>query len=183
MHLGVWPARFNSLYMFDTMQALYDELWGKQLSVIEPHTFSISQPQHGLHPRYMVDLKEIDDEAFPDKEFEKGKEEQVFQVLEFEAIERELVEIESEKWTDVDPKTEMPAVGFNLDYQIAGQPGSVLRILKGQPTVFRFNDHLCYMFDSDSKGSETNAYSLFHLPENQKKELRILTDRALEDEG
>ncbi|RPB00673.1 hypothetical protein L873DRAFT_1788850 [Choiromyces venosus 120613-1] len=192
------------------MQDLYDELWRQQLSVIEPCTFSIPQPQHGLHPGYIVDLKEIDDETFPDPEFEKGKEEQGFKMLEvrsrlpcgidqllvrqeFEAIEHELVEIESEKWTNVNPKTKMPAVGLNLDYQIAGQPGSgksfflsyllVLRILKGQPTVFHFNDRHCYLFDSDSKGSKTDADSLFDLPENQKKVLWILMDEKLEDAG
>ncbi|RPA94350.1 hypothetical protein L873DRAFT_1814513, partial [Choiromyces venosus 120613-1] len=56
------------------MQDLYDELWGKQLRVIEPRTFSIAQPQHDLRPRYMVDLKGIGDEPFPDPEFAKGKE-------------------------------------------------------------------------------------------------------------
>ncbi|RPA92478.1 hypothetical protein L873DRAFT_1861613 [Choiromyces venosus 120613-1] len=92
------------------MQDLYDELWGKPLRVIEPRTFSIPQPQHGLRPGYMVDLKEIKVEAYPDPEFAKGKKEQVFQVLkvksrlpcgtnqflvhqEFETIERELWEV------------------------------------------------------------------------------------------
>ncbi|RPA98318.1 hypothetical protein L873DRAFT_1914729 [Choiromyces venosus 120613-1] len=161
------------------MQDLYDELWGKQLSVIEPRTFSIPQPQRGLCPGYMVDLKEIKAEAFLDPEFAKGKEEQVFQVLkvrselpcgmnqllvrqEFEAIKCELVEVELEKWTDVNPETRMPAVGFNLDYQIAGQPGSGAY---------------------DSKGSKTDADSLFDLPNNQKKALWILMDEKLEDAG
>ncbi|RPA98229.1 hypothetical protein L873DRAFT_1828618 [Choiromyces venosus 120613-1] len=192
------------------MQDLYDELWGKQLSVIEPRTFSIPQPQHGLSPGCMVTLKEIKAEAFRDPEFAKGKEEQVFKVLEvrselpcgidqllvhqeFEAMERELVEIELEKWTNVNPKTKMPAVGFNLDYQIAGQPGSgksfflsyllVFRILEGQPTVFRRDDSCCYLFDSDSHGSETKANSVFHLPKNQKKALWILMDQKLKHPG
>ncbi|RPA89012.1 hypothetical protein L873DRAFT_1832110 [Choiromyces venosus 120613-1] len=144
----------------------------------------------------MVDLKEIKAEAFRDPEFVKGKEEQVFKVLkvrselpcgmdqllvhqEFQAIERELVEIELEKWTNVIPKTKMPAVGFNLDYQIAGQPGSgksfflsyllVLKILEGQPTVFRHDDSCCYLFDSDSHSSETDANSVLHLPKNEKE--------------
>ncbi|RPA95799.1 hypothetical protein L873DRAFT_1929528 [Choiromyces venosus 120613-1] len=196
--------------MFDTMQHLYGELWGKQLSVIEPRTFSIPQPQHSLRPGYMVDLKEIKDEAFLDREFAKGKEEQVFQVLkvrsellcgmnqllirqEFETIECKLWEVVSEKWTNVNPKTGMPVVGLNLDYQVAGQLGSgksfflsyllVLRILKGQPTVFRFHDHCCYLFDSNSKGSKTDADSLFDLPKNQKKVLWIMMDEKLEDAG
>ncbi|RPB01931.1 hypothetical protein L873DRAFT_1842102 [Choiromyces venosus 120613-1] len=56
------------------MQDLYDKLWGKQLRVIEPCTFSIPHPQHGLRPEYMVDFKVIGDEWFQDLEFEKGKE-------------------------------------------------------------------------------------------------------------
>ncbi|RPA90239.1 hypothetical protein L873DRAFT_1795603 [Choiromyces venosus 120613-1] len=108
-----------------------------QLSVIEPRTFSIPQPQHGLHPGYMVDLKELDDEAFTDPEFEEGNEEQVFQVLK----------------TNIEPETEMLVMELNLDYQIAGQPGS---------------------------DSETDTCSLFHLPKDQKKVLWILMDEKLE---
>ncbi|RPA90258.1 hypothetical protein L873DRAFT_1879937 [Choiromyces venosus 120613-1] len=158
----------------------------------------------------MVDLKKIGDEAFPDPEFKEGKEEQVFNVLEvmsnlpcgtnqllvrqeFETIKCELLMIMSKKWTNVNPETKMPVMGLNLDYQIAGQLSSgksfflsyflVLKILEGQPTIFRCNDCLCYLFDSDSKGSKTDAYSLFDLPKNQKKALWILTDEKLENAG
>ncbi|RPA91002.1 hypothetical protein L873DRAFT_1831533 [Choiromyces venosus 120613-1] len=164
--------------------------WGYPLlSVIEPCTFSIPQPQHGLCPGYMVDLKKIGDEAFPDPEFEEGKEEQVFDVLEvmwnlpcgmnqllvhqeFETIKCELLMIMSKKWTNVNPETKMAVMGLKLDYQIAGQLGSGKSFFLSYLLVLRILE-----------GSETDTYSLFHLPENQKKALWILTDEKLENAG
>ncbi|KAG0137545.1 hypothetical protein HOY82DRAFT_575992 [Tuber indicum] len=185
------------------MPGLYDELWGKRLLVINDRTYFIPRPQHGFRLGYMVYLKEVD-KAFPDRGFENGKEEKVFRVLklwsklpcgrkwlliceEYEKIEVNLLEVESAKWSnpdseteilvlewsDVDSETEIP-IDQNLDFEIAGQPSSVRRLLTSQPT--------CYLFDSISHGSETNANYLFHLPEDQKKIPWILTDGALTDE-
>ncbi|RPB00387.1 hypothetical protein L873DRAFT_1899767 [Choiromyces venosus 120613-1] len=158
------------------MQDLYDELWGKELRVIEDRPCSIPWPQHGFRPGYKVDLKEIGDEAFPDPEFAKGKKEQVFKVLrarselpcgtnrllvcqEFETIERKLLKVESDKWTDINPKLAIPVGDLNLDYKVAGQPDSVV----------------------DSHGSVTDANSLFDLPKDQKWALWILMDEELKD--
>ncbi|KAG0633397.1 hypothetical protein HOY80DRAFT_896565 [Tuber brumale] len=187
------------------MQALYDELWGKQLHVIMDCTFSIPRPGHGFHPGYKADLREIEDEAFPDPEFAKGKEKKVFKVLkvrselpcrrkrllvrqEYETIECNLLEMQAVEWSDFE--TEIPYL--NLDFKIGGQPGSgksfflsyllVRRLLAGQPTAFRRNDNDCYLFNRDSNGSKTDANSLFDLPKDQKKALWILTDGALTNE-
>jgi len=54
--------------------------------------------------------------------------------------------------------------------------------MAGQPTAFRNNDSDCYLFDSISHGSETDANFLFHLPKDRKKALWLLTDGALTDE-
>ncbi|KAG0127480.1 hypothetical protein HOY82DRAFT_541919 [Tuber indicum] len=169
------------------MQDLYNELWGKQLPVIEERTFSIPQPKYGFHLGYKANLKEVD-KLFPDPKFEKGKVEKVFK---FERIENELSTVKSKKWSDINTKTGKPAWHLNLDYQMAGQPGSgklfflsyllVRRLLAGQPTVFRSNDSHCYLFDSNSNGSKTDANSLFDLPEDRKRALWILTDEALTD--
>ncbi|KAG0640762.1 hypothetical protein HOY80DRAFT_1115969 [Tuber brumale] len=188
------------------MQGLYDELWGTQLPVIKDHKFSIPHPGHGFRLGYKVDLKEIGDGTFPDSEFEKGKEDKVFKVLkvktklpcgryrllvrqEFETIERDLSQIESDKWTNTDPETGDPVEDLNLDYELGGQPGSgksfflsyllVRRLLEGQPTAFRIDDNICYLFDSSSNGVKTDANCLFGLPEDRKKGLWILTDGVL----
>ncbi|RPA88359.1 hypothetical protein L873DRAFT_1796691 [Choiromyces venosus 120613-1] len=113
--------RFNSIHTFDTKQDLYDELWGKELDVIEESTFSILPSQHGFRPGYMVSLKEIGDEAFPDPEFAKGKKELVFKVLK---VRSELPCGMYQLLTNVNPKTGIPARAMNLDYKIAGQPSS-----------------------------------------------------------
>ncbi|RPB03463.1 hypothetical protein L873DRAFT_1860351 [Choiromyces venosus 120613-1] len=163
------------------MQDLYDELWGKH-----------------FHPGYKVNLNETGDKTFPDLEFAKGKKEQVFNILkvrsklpcgmnqllvcqEFEMIKHKLLE------------TGIPVRNLNLDCKIASQPSSgksfflsyllVLRILAGQPTIFRRNDSHYYLFDSNSHGSKTDANSLFDLSQDQKRVLWILTDGVLEGEG
>ncbi|KAG0126292.1 hypothetical protein HOY82DRAFT_581112 [Tuber indicum] len=183
------------------MQALYDELWGKQLHVIKDCTFSIPRPGHSFRPGYKADLSEIGDKAFPDPEFAKGKQKKTFKVLkvrselpcgrkrllvhhEYESIEHNLLEVKSAKWR-------RNVQTSRLRYR--GQPGSgksfflsyllVGRLLAGQPTVFRNNDSRCYLFDSDSNGRETDANYLFHLPQDRKRTFWILTDGALTDES
>ncbi|KAG0127479.1 hypothetical protein HOY82DRAFT_613447 [Tuber indicum] len=161
------------------MQDLYDELWGKRLPVIDDCTFTILLPKHGFHLGYKVNLKEVD-KVFLDPQFEKGKVEKVFKVLEvrpdldlpcgtnqllvrreFEAIESELLKVKSKKWLDIDSKTRKPAWHLNLNFQIAGQPGSGFWLV---------NQH------------KTDANYLFNLPEDRKRALWILTDGALTDE-
>ena len=44
--------------------------------------------------------------------------------LDFEEIELELVEADSEKWIEVNSETAEPADGSSLDYYLASQPGS-----------------------------------------------------------
>ena len=123
------------------MEVLYHELWGKQLDVIKDREFSIAQPGRGFRLAYKVDLGEMGDEAFTDPAFAKGVEERVFKVLkvrsrlpcgtnkllvrrEFETTEQDLLRAESEKWSVVNSRTGRPMPDLNLDFQIAGQPGS-----------------------------------------------------------
>jgi len=123
------------------MEDLYNELWRKKLPVIQDRTFSIPRPQQlDFRLGYKADLKEVD-KAFPDPEFEKGKEEKVFKVLEvkselpcggnrllvrpeFVAIEEDLFRVESNKSGNILSETKIRDVSLQLDFRIAGQPGS-----------------------------------------------------------
>jgi len=116
------------------MEDLYNELWGKKLSVIHDRTFSIPRPQQlGFRLGYKADLKEVD-KAFPDPEFEKGKEEKVFKVLEvdsdlpcgenrllvrpeFEAIEQDLLRVESKKSGNILSETKIRKGSLQLRYE------------------------------------------------------------------
>jgi len=124
------------------MEKLYKELWGKKLvDIIQDRTFTICRPADSCLRGYKFDFKATGHDRIPVPDTKLTKSEKVFKVLkigstlpcgknrllirpEFEAIESELMEVESEKWMDVDSKTGLPADDLNLDFNIAGQPGS-----------------------------------------------------------
>ncbi|PUU81807.1 hypothetical protein B9Z19DRAFT_970635 [Tuber borchii] len=191
------------------METLYNELWGKPLGkVIEDRSFTVYEPQYCFSPGYKVDLYATGHDAFPIPEANIVESNRVFKVLktvsklpcgmnrllvrsEFLDAERELVEVESEKWTDVDSETGIPASDMNLDYNIGGQPGSgkqyffdyllVRRISASQATAVRINDSECYLFNANSHGRKTDASTLFALPDKEKRMLWILTGECIDD--
>lgn len=101
---------------------------------------------------------------------------------------------------------EGPALQSQLDFEVAGQPGSgnlsmsgfhsnSANLLKGkshflsyllarrlqrcQPTLYRRADDSCFLFNAKTAGKEVSLRTLFNLPPDQKRELWILTDEAL----
>ncbi|PWW76595.1 hypothetical protein C7212DRAFT_343976 [Tuber magnatum] len=151
--------QLNTTERFLSLPSQTKLLPSPQLLVIEDRIFSIPYVGHGFRPEYKVDLTEIGDGAFSDPEFTKGMEEKVFK---YEMVERDLLEVELAKWSDVDSETGDPAEDLNLDYRSGGQPGSGAY---------------------NSNSIKTDANYRFDLPEYQKKRLWILTDEALTDAG
>jgi len=53
------------------------------------------------------------------------------------------------------------------------------RLLNHQPTVYRINDDLCFLFNDKTQGEKISLGSLFALTKDEKRKIWILTDEAL----
>ena len=58
----------------------------------------------------------------------------------------------------------------------------IKRLIKREPTVYRCNDSVCYLFDDEYKGKEVTVDILFNEAKVNNRRIWILTDGVLDDE-
>jgi len=118
------------------MEALYDELWVRQIYVIREFTVEVPYPHYGVRPGYRITLEKTS----PLPDIVTRRIQQVFKMLvvsvdlpcgvrrllvrdEYEDMQAMLHSKVVEKWATVGHDGR-PSTFEHLDYKVSGQPGS-----------------------------------------------------------